>query len=440
VRTITIPEFGRIERDEIGARLVKQLEAADRGRAGGRPVFDWSRRNYIGTTNYVGVIQVPGLIVEVVPKIDSVGTEGDPFGRARHNLIEMLTIAGELPIRHRDLAGLASRRKNLLDAFVSAFVNLLVLKLSRGVDHGYVRRREQARYLKGRLCLREHLLHNSVRRERFFVEYDEFVSDTRLNQILKWTCRVLGRSRSSPLVQTRLDEALASLSEVQDLDLRVHHFDEVFHTRNTERFRPLLDFCRLIWEQSCPEPVSGGVRSFSLMFPMESVFERFITAVVRREAVACGLDPTQIRTQGRGITRWLLREEGGRQRLRLKPDLLITDRSGSVALIIDTKWKIPKQSGDSSVLAVSDAYQLYAYANRYSCPDNIVLMPKTSESGESSYTIEGNEEERRLRIEFVDLSRDLRREFPALRAELRRVIGLDAVDSDPSTSATSEMN
>ena len=58
-------------------RLYDRLKRFDqRGRAKKDRVFSWGDRS-ARTTQWVGVIQVPGLQVEILPKIDEVDFNGD---------------------------------------------------------------------------------------------------------------------------------------------------------------------------------------------------------------------------------------------------------------------------------------------------------------------------------------------------------------------------
>jgi 5-methylcytosine-specific restriction endonuclease McrBC regulatory subunit McrC len=74
----------------------------------------------------------------------------------------------------------------------------------------------------------------------------------------------------------------------------------------------------------------------------------------------------------------------------------------------------------------ADLYQLYAYAHRYDSPDNVLLYPRVRGVTAKTYSLVG-EEGKRIRIEFIDLNRDLRRQKKAFGDDLRRVIhGLES--------------
>jgi 5-methylcytosine-specific restriction endonuclease McrBC regulatory subunit McrC len=106
---ISLPEFGRIPRSQLGPRLLKRLKGFDEKHASSSNVcvFDWNHTHDIRAQNYVGVIQIPGLIVEILPKIDKKATDirgpylkGDHQAlKAQHNLLYMLSLTKKIPIR-----------------------------------------------------------------------------------------------------------------------------------------------------------------------------------------------------------------------------------------------------------------------------------------------------------------------------------------------------
>ena len=429
----SIPEFGRIPRAELGDRLLHRLQAFDErhSRTVGGCIFDWGHVHYVAARNYVGVVRVAGLTVEILPKVDDARhedlrpyCEGDQRRqRAQQNLLYMLSLTRRVPIRPRDLAALRLQRMPLLEALIAIFVERLLDELRKGRDHAYVRREENLPYIKGKLLLRQHIRQNAAHGERVFVGYDDFVSDTWLNRILKAACRRLLAVAASPGTQQRLREAILRLADVEDVEIQKHHFCEVHFTRNTERFRTLVAFAQMVLRRMTPTPSRGGDESFSLLFPMETLFEAFIAAFMRRYSRELGLAPESIHAQATGHRRWLLETPARRPRFQLKPDIVVDDGAGGVRLILDTKWKRLKSDVEDSKNGVSqsDLYQLYAYAHRYESPDNVLLFPRVAGVSPKTYLVVGAEK-KALRVEFVNLSRDLRRERRAFAQELRRVL------------------
>jgi len=187
----TVTEYGRIPRKELGDKLLIRLQRFDEqyARSTGEQVFDWSRVAYVRALNQVGVIQVPGLTVEILPKTDDTSRDEplsqDQRQRAQRNLLYMLAVSRNLPIRPRDLAGQRIQRLPMLETLITLFVTRLLRELRRGVEHAYVYLEENRVFLRGKLLLSEHIKRNVARSDRVFVGYDDFTPDIWLNRILK---------------------------------------------------------------------------------------------------------------------------------------------------------------------------------------------------------------------------------------------------------------
>jgi len=214
------------------------------------------------------------------------------------------------------------------------------------------------------------------------------------------------------------------LGDVQDWEIEAHHFESVHLTRNSERFRPLLDFARLVLTEATPAPRVGEITTFSLVFPMDQLFEEFVGQLIRRHASKLGLRRGAVHLQASRVRQWLLRSESGRGRFRLKPDVVVDRQASKPQTILDTKWKKLKADADDpkNGVAQSDIYQLYAYANRYGCENNILLFPKVTGVTAKNYTLDGDEDGKRIRVEFLDMDYDLSRNQTRLIEDLGRVL------------------
>ena len=392
-----VREFGRISRKDLGRRLASSLQAFDEGFAkkNSDTVFDWSRRDDVIARNYVGVVEVPSGIVEILPKIDWVQDdsidEATLNRRAQSNLLYMLSLTRNLPIRHRDLAHLTTNRQPLLETLITLFATRLIEELRKGADHAYIRRQEDLPYIKGRFLVKQQILRNIVHRERVACEYDDFLPDTWLNRVLKAACAKLIRLTQSSWTARCLREAMVYLASVREMPIFADRFTEIQLDRNNERFHDLVTFAKIVLLDTAPAPQAGERRSFSLLFPMDSLFEQFIGEFIVRHALEFGVERSQVRLQTRGRRRWLLRDEHTNQgRFRLIPDIHIGD-SSVTSLVIDTKWKqlVPDSEDPKNGVSQTDLYQLYTYAERYECADNVLLYPAVHGVTGRCYHVDG---------------------------------------------------
>ncbi len=400
-------------------RLYDRLKRFDqRGRAEKDQVFSWGDGS-TRTTQWVGVIQVPGLQVEVLPKIDEadLNGKGEKEIQARSNLLYMLSVAGQVPVRERDVARLTSRKASLSETLAAIFADRLRRELLRGPERAYIRREENLRRFKGKLLIAQQVRRNAAHRERFFCRFEEFSEDTLMNRIFRAACRVLLNSTHTPSTQDRLRHCLLLLDGVEDVFVHDELFDQITITRQNERFADVLHFCRLFLQGRSPTVRSGRERSFSLLFDMNRVFEDFVTAFLKKQVIP-HLDGYRLYPQAKSQRRHLMRDRD-RDVLLLQPDILIT--SNDRHLVLDTKWK-----QFSSTTGSDDLYQLYAYTKRYECQRSVLLYPHVLDGECLDYDIMGTDGAtgEQVGVRFVNLRRNLyeRSEIKALACELTHIV------------------
>ncbi len=437
MKKIIIPEHGQIiswkrktsppEASERIAYLEKHEQHLTRN---GQPVFTWYGDS-LKANQWVGVVQVPGLQVEILPKVDNLGPiengDGDQWGESRRNLLYMLAVAGDIPIRSRDISRLAARRAPLNETLSALFANSLKDELLRGCERNYVHHEQNLRVFKGRLLVNKQLLRNSAHRERFYCRFDQFSEDTVMNRIFKAACRFLLDATRLPGTQDSLRHCLLLLDEVKTIEIYDSHFERISFNRQNERFENLFHFCRLVLGGRAPTISAGRERSFSLLFDMNKVFERFIASFMH-DKVMPNMPGYSLYPQARRNRRPLFQNDDNRGELLLEPDILIRAKQDNTNLIIDTKWK-------SSKVSNSDLYQLYAYTQRYCCRQSVLLYPLVPGARQRDLHVLDEKNEkcgRRVSIRFANVNRDLYKadERNLLAAELgllvREGLGIEA--------------
>lgn len=426
---MTVVEFRRIDRSSLPAKVLRRLQRFDQRQASetGKAIFDWSRADYIAAQNYVGVIEVPGLQIEILPKIDDDEGEMTPDGlsRAQNNLLWMLHVAGELPFEHRESAAQEHQRSPLLEVLVRLFTTKLLAELRRGIYNRYVYQEDCLNVVRGRLLMSKQICHSAGRNDRVHVGFDEFIPDNLLNRILKAACRCLLSKVNSTGNQTRLREALIELAEVADVEIRPYHFEQLHLDRTNSRFEDLVRFAWLVLRDRSISMAGGGFETFSILFPMETVFEQFVGRLLTSNAEQFGWERSRVHLQARSRRRCLLRDENDRPRFGLKPDVLVDDEVGSKpALILDTKWKrlLTDAEDRKNGVRQSDLYQLYAYANRYQCQNCVLLYPDVDGVSNKNYQLDGFEEAWNVRIAVLNLNRNLPADKALLIDDLADVV------------------
>jgi 5-methylcytosine-specific restriction enzyme subunit McrC len=439
-------ERGTPSRRVLPQRLYDRLyrsEAAreDRGEAG---VFLW-RRNHCLVGPWVGVMQIPGLQLEILPKTDeSAAQDSDQEVRdIRGNLMEMLLRGGLGAVRARGVADLALKRGNLHDQLVDAFLDRTMFELRRGLDRGYATEEDNLSTLRGKLVLSRHVALNAAQKARFYCRHDVLNEATQISVRLKQACRVLAARVLPVTVLVKCQQVLALLDDVPDPPFRHREPDPVF-TRQNERFADIYGFACMLLEGQAPDARRGEVETFSLLFDMEQVFERYIAAFLKSEVVPRFV-ATTLWPQASGQRHHLYLDEQEKV-LRMAPDLLFVHKTASAkrTLIVDTKWKrLSDEKGGRPSRA--DLYQIYAYLHRYECQRLYLLYPMAPsvlQRDLQALARHAGDPVGTVGVRFVDLNRKLwtREGRAALAQELGAIVGAGLSLPWPAGEGASEVS
>lgn len=361
-------------------------------------------------TSYVGVIQLGDVVLQVLPKVDATGKDDNhsaaSVDSAVANLLWMLVYAGELPVHETELASLLKHRGDLFEILVRIFCERLLEQLERGPYRTYRHQVEVLAVLKGRWLLGRQLREQPLLQDKFLVTYDEFVEDNPLNRVFCYTIHYLSHLARDVDNRRRLDLLRMWFDAVTLLPSISHNLTQVTFTRLNAGYRPAYNLACMFLAQESLQLWPGQTQVFTFLFDMNVLFERFILGFLRHHyALPECLQGCEILAQGKGSPRWLARtlRDGGRQKFRLKPDILLRRADQSIALIIDTKYKTNRE------IKEADAYQMHAYATRYDCQDVLLLYPEAQLEPQTLY-IEGLPQHTptQLRAQTINLRHDLR--------------------------------
>ena len=225
------------------------------------------------------------------------------------------------------------------------------------------------RPLRGRLDVKRQFTNLAVQPNRLACCYDELSEDTPLNRVLKAAVmRLTGVVRSLANAR-RLIELAARFEPVRDSPGPL--LEQVRLDRTNTAFHDLYRLARLFLTGDYQNTTGGHSLGFSLLFPMNELFESFIGASLKR-----ALAPRPVHLQHQG--HYALTCEHGKRIFALKPDVVIED-SEERPIVLDTKWKrlaplTPSHRGTLGV-AESDVYQMLAYARAYQAERLVLVYP-----------------------------------------------------------------
>lgn len=339
-------------------------------------VLQRSQKGGVEAANYVGVITTRrGTVLEILPKIDLGGEPDSDHETTRRLFLRMLRCwrrfqkAPTLP----ESGIRAVRRFPMLEVFVRRFLDSLNALARAGLARRYVPVEENLPYLRGRLLFREQIRENLVNQARFHVAHDELSVNRPANRLIHSAL-----ARLKPLVRDtenrRMLGLLRQLMEIAEVPQAAStHADWQRHRvdRSMPHYGPVMQWVGLFLFGQGLATYSGRHRNLSLLFPMEEVFEDFVTHSFRRYQSTCNVS-------AQGPRQYLARRIDGREAFLMKPDISLR-KNDRVVFILDAKWKRIDPSGDAPKHGIDqgDMYQLYAYGKRYGCDAVALVYPQT---------------------------------------------------------------
>jgi len=412
---LTVHEWGRVSVHNDGGqvppgqfsrRQANALLAAARahplsGNEGTAILSDHHR--HLTARQQVGVIAAPGCSLEILPKIDPDDAQDDAGIRRR--LVRMLDVALRLNIGDGQAAAMAKQDHTLLEILIRLFADRLFAEAKRGLPRAYMAQQEDLPCLRGRLNVTRQFTDNAVRPDRLACKFDNLIADTPLLQIMKSCVLFLRRHAVAFETVRRLDELRFLLADVSDLSPNALPWKQVKIDRTNRRWETLYGLARLFlkreWQSTHADPTAR--HAITLLFPMNKLFEAYITALMKRALAGTNLT---VHAQG-GFLNCLIEEgENGEESFQTRPDIRIKDGQSTI-MVIDTKWKIISSNINDRKRGViqSDVYQMMAYARLYRPNEVMLLYPHHASLGPTpldiGYGMLGGGE--RLRIASVDL-------------------------------------
>ena len=337
--------------------------------------------------NYVGVIQTKdGTTIEILPKIKNATTE-----KSKDILIKMLKTLKNSPFKNLSVANLKSSKIPLFEIFISMFLEELTVLVRNGIKSDYISKEENLKFLKGKLKISEQIKYNTIHKERFFVQYEEFISNRVENRIIKTTLQFLYNKSKLNKNQQRIREFLFVFDEIEISHNIKTDFSKIKLNRQMKDYEQVLLWCKTFLFENSFSPYKGNDIAFALLFDMNLLFESFVYSYLKKSS-----NFQDIKSQDRTHH---LAYENGIGRFRLKPDIVINGGK----IIADTKWKILSEDKAYNGVLQDDMYQLYAYGTKYdNCEKIYLIYPFDELIIKNSYNYFKNKE-LKLDILFFDV-------------------------------------
>ena len=315
------------------------------------------RYNGIKFKNFVGVIQVEGLTIEILPKIDATETNEELWQAV---LIDMLRTTRKLQVQKVGNANVARQNIHLLDIYFEWFLNELELLIHNGLIKQYYKQTKNVKALKGKLEFAGHLRKNLVHKERFYTTHQIYEKDHLVHRVLSKALHIIEDFSKGTYLYSRCKSVRLDFPEVKEIKVDKTTFSRIKNGRKTAPYKTALEIARLIILNYAPNISSGDEKMLALLFDMNSLWEEYVLVKLKQEAATSEnveVYGQQSREFWQGIT--------------IRPDIVV--KKDDAYFVIDTKWKNIQNFKPST----QDLRQMYVYNDYWESVQSMLLYPAT---------------------------------------------------------------
>ena len=362
----TISEFGLIgceiepSNKFLSAGVVenfyKELESFAKTDKGKDVLQFTGNGKYLQAKNYVGTIQTTsGFMLEILPKTVSKNEEVNKekeIEKSKQIFMKLLHLLYKLPnYKNIDSANF-ERIKNLeiFEIFIFMFLQEVGIIIKKGIKSDYVGCEDNLFYLKGKLLIKEQIKRNSIHKERFYVQYDDYNQNRAENRLIKSTLKLLSNISKDFDNQRKIRQYLEHLNWIE-LSMNINKdFSMVKTGRGMEHYKNALIWSKVFLKKESFSSFSGDTIAFAILYPMEKLFECFVEWWLNKK-----YSHLQIEAQNGGYD--FVTKEDNKSLFTVRPDFLIK-KDNQVICVADAKWKLIEEDEN---LSQSDFYQLFAY-------------------------------------------------------------------------------
>ena len=378
-KVLTVKEFQEIKKEDLGEinfNLFENFIEENSGDDVEERLSDFLRISshkgvkVIKPQNYVGVINIDNKVqIEILPKIDI----GDPkigignYDELRKLFLKMLYSLKEFKGKSFKNAQLNDSKLPIYEVFIQMYLNEVQELLKKGLKSDYLTIEGNLTFFKGKFLINQHLKHNIIFKDRFYMAYDEFHINRPENRLIKTALLKLNKISSNGKNQLLAKRLLAEFEMVNQSTNIDKDFSLVKKDRNTQAYQSLMTWSQVFLKNKSFSTFKGTENVNALLFPMEKIFEAYVAKQLKIK-----FPEWNVETQK--DDKYLFDNP---KTFGLNPDIYMS--KGGSAIVLDTKWKKLIRNSNNYGISQSDMYQMYAYAYKYDVENIVLIYPKHKE-------------------------------------------------------------
>jgi len=332
--------------------------------------------------SYVGVIQIGGLTIEILPKADN--SNNPDKGTWQKVLLNMLKVCKHIQVDNVSETNLNKKYNSILEVYFEMYLNELESLIKKGLIKKYRRIQSNQNALKGKLVFSQNIQKNLIHKERFYCEHQLYDKDHLIHQILYRGLLILKDLVNNNL-KDKLNRILFEFQDYQQIMINKNNFEKLVNDRKTQPYLRAIDIAKMIILNYSPNLNSGNDNMLTLLFDMNKLWEEYIYRILQKHK------PTGYQVSFQNKTDFW-------ETKTIRPDIVIVSDIGE-KFIIDTKWKII----DAKKPSDDDLKQMFTYNLHWEAEKSMLLYPKINQTDTRFGIFHYNELETKCKLGFIDI-------------------------------------
>lgn len=334
--------------------------------------------------NYVGVIQIGGLTIEILPKADN--NENTDKNLWQNVLLNMLKVCMKIQVESISETQLKKRYHSILDVYFELYLNEVERLVKKGLIKKYRKNQSNQKALKGKLLFAQNIQQNLVHKERFYCEHQVYDKNHLLHQILYKGLLVL-KTFVNDSLKDKLNRLLFEFQDFENINIQKKHFDTIIIDRKSHDYQKAIAIAKIIILNYSPSLNYGNENLLTLLFDMNALWEEYIYRILHKHKT----DEMQVSFQNSDKF-W--------ENKRIRPDIVLKTKDET--FVIDTKWKIVEANNPSD----DDLKQMFVYNLHWKAEKTLLLYPKTSQMDSEFGTFHFDNLGKKCKLGFVDITNE----------------------------------
>ncbi len=379
---IQVFEYQKLRYDDNGAFRKPHFEAMVRFNELHQNKYFSIIHKGIRFGNHVGVIQIGGLTIEILPKADN--NDDADKNLWQNVLLNMLKVCKNIQVASISETQLKKRPHSILDIYFQLYIIEIERLVKKGLIKKYSKNHSKQPALKGKLLFAQNIQQNLVHKEYFYCEHVVYNKNHLIHQILYKGLLVLKNFVSESLAD-KLNRLLFEFQDIAKIPIQKNHFEKIILDRKNHDYQRAIDIAKIIILNYSPSLTYGNEHLLTLLFDMNVLWEEYIFRILHKHRT----ETMEINFQSADRF-W--------ESKKIRPDIVL--KHNNETYIIDTKWKITDAAHPSD----EDLKQMFVYNLHWKAERSLLLYPKTNQQDSGFGHFHYDNLGKKCKIGFIDIT------------------------------------